>query len=119
MAALDFDWETQFCVSPYKETTRKMALSFCDVIRNGWIGRRLPRLLREAGMTEISTSLRTVSVTHDFLQLFLGEHVARTVASGTLAEQQADLWWTDLANSNAEGTFFYGVSAFIVAGVKI
>ena len=24
-----------------------------------------------------------------------------------------------LANSNAEGTFFYGVSAFIVAGVKI
>jgi len=24
-----------------------------------------------------------------------------------------------LANSNAEGTFFYGVSAFFVAGVKI
>jgi ubiquinone/menaquinone biosynthesis C-methylase UbiE len=119
MAALDFDWETQFCDSPYKETTRKIALSFCDGIRNGWIGRSLPRLLREAGMTEISTSLRTVSVTHDFLQLFLGGHVARAVASGTLAEQEADLWWNHLANSNAEGTFFYGVSAFIVAGVKI
>jgi ubiquinone/menaquinone biosynthesis C-methylase UbiE len=33
MAALDFDWETQFCDSPYKETTRKIALSFCDSIR--------------------------------------------------------------------------------------
>ena len=102
-----------------KETTRKIALSFCDSIRNEWIGRSLPRLLHEAGMTKISTSLRTVCVTHDFLQLFLSGHIARAVASGTLAEQEADLWWTHLANSNAEGTFFYGVSAFIVTGVKI
>jgi len=118
MAALDFDWETQFCDSPYKETTRKIALSFCDGIKNGWIGRSLPRLFREVGMTEISTSLRTVTVAYDFLQLFLGGHVARAVASGKLAEQDADLWWTHLANSNADGKFFYGVSAFIVAGVK-
>jgi len=118
MAALDFDWETQFCDSPYKETTRRIALSFCDAIKNGWIGRSLPRLFREVGMTEISTSLRTVTVTYDFLQLFLGGHVARLVASGRLAAQDADLWWTYLANSNAEGRFLYGVSAFIVAGVR-
>ena len=57
-------------------------------------------------------------MTYDFLQLLLGGHVVRAVASGKLAEQEADLWWTDLANSNAEGKFFYGFSAFIVAGVK-
>ena len=49
MAVQDFDWETQFCDSPYKDTTRKIALSFCDGMKNGWIGRRLPRLFREAG----------------------------------------------------------------------
>ena len=118
MAVFDFDWETQFCDSPYKETTRKIALSFCDGMKNGWIGRSLPRLFREAGMTSISSSPRTVTVTYDFLQLLLGGHVVRAVASGKLAEQEADLWWTDLANSNAEGKFFYGFSAFIVAGVK-
>ena len=69
-------------------------------------------------MTKISASLPTVTVTYDFLQLFLGGHVARAVASGKLAEQEADLWWTHLANSNAEGKFFYGLGAFIVAGVK-
>jgi len=46
MAVLDFDWEGQFCDSPYKETTRKIALTVCDSIRNGWIGRRLPRMFR-------------------------------------------------------------------------
>jgi hypothetical protein len=69
MAAQDFDWETQFCDSPHEETTRKIALSLCDGMKNGWIGRRLPRLFREAGMTDITVSFRTASITYDFLQL--------------------------------------------------
>jgi ubiquinone/menaquinone biosynthesis C-methylase UbiE len=58
MAVHDFDWESQFCDSPYKDTTRKIAVSFCDGMKNGWIGRCLPRLFREVGMTDISISFR-------------------------------------------------------------
>jgi ubiquinone/menaquinone biosynthesis C-methylase UbiE len=54
----DFDWESQFCDSPSKDTTRKIALSFCDGMKTGWIGRRLPRLFREIGMTYSSVSFR-------------------------------------------------------------
>jgi ubiquinone/menaquinone biosynthesis C-methylase UbiE len=118
MVVHDFDWESQFCDSPFKETTRKIALSFCDGMKNGWIGRCLPRLFREIGMTDISVSLRTITVTYEFLQLLLGGHVARAVAAGLLSEQEADLWWTHLAKANAEGVFVYGFTAFIVAGVK-
>jgi SAM-dependent methyltransferase len=118
MVVCDFDWESQFCDSPLKDTTRKIALSFCDGMKNGWIGRCLPRLFREVGMTDISVSFQTITVTYDFLQLLLGGHVARAVAAGILSEQEADLWWTHLAQANAEGIFLYGFSAFIVDGVK-
>jgi hypothetical protein len=118
MAVQDFDWETQFCDSPHKETTRRIALSFCDGMKNGWIGRSLPRLFREAGMTDITVSFRTLSITYDFLELLLGGHVARAVSSGILSENEADLWWTDLGRANAEGWFVYGLTAFIVSGCK-
>ena len=118
MAIQDFDWETQFCDSPYKDTTRKIALSFCDGMKNGWIGRRLPRLFREVGMVDVAVSFQTITATYDFLQLLLGGHVARAVSSGVLSEQEADLWWTNLAQAEDEGTFLYGLTAFIVSGTK-
>lgn len=118
MAIQDFDWETQFCDSPYEKTTRRIALSFCDRMKNGWIGRRLPRLLREAGMTGISTSFHTLPMTYVFLQLLLGGHVAQAVRNETLTEEEADLWWTHLAEADARGTFLYGFTAFVVTGVK-
>lgn len=118
MAVHDFDWESQFCDSPYKDTTRKIALSFCDGMKNGWIGRCLPRLFRDVGMSDISISFRTITVTYDFLQLLLGGHIVRAVASGVLSGQEADLWWTHLAQANADGNFLYGFTAFIVSGTK-
>lgn len=118
MAVHDFDWETQFCDSPYKDVTRKIALSFCDGIRHGWIGRRLPRLFGEIGMSGISVSLYTITVPYDFLQLLLGGHVARAVATGVVSEDEANLWWTHLARANAGGTFLYGFTGFVVCGTR-
>ena len=119
MAVLDFDWESQFCDSPYKQTTRKIALSFCDSMRNGWIGRQLPRIFREAGMTDVAVSFRTILVNYDFLQLLLGGHIARIVSDGTLSENEANLWWTHLATANRKGTFHYGFTGSIVSGAKL
>jgi ubiquinone/menaquinone biosynthesis C-methylase UbiE len=118
MSVHDFDWESQFCDSPYKDTTRKIALSLCDGMKSGWVGRRLPRLFREVGMTDLSVSFRTITLTYDFLQLLLGGHVVRAVASSILTEQEADQWWSHLAQANAEGNFLYGLTAFIVSGTK-
>jgi len=114
MAVQDFDWETQFCDSPYRDTTRKIACCFCDRMKNGWIGRRLPRFFREAGMVDVAVSFQT----YNFLQLLLGGHVAGAVSNGVLSEQEADLWWTNLAQAENEGTFLYGFTAFIVSGTK-
>ena len=118
MAVQDFDWETQFCDSAHKDTTRKIALSFCDSMKNGWIGRRLPRLFREVGMIDVKVSFQTLTLTYQFLELLLGGHIARAVANGVLSEGEADLWWRNLAQAEDEGTFVYGLTAFIVSGTK-
>jgi ubiquinone/menaquinone biosynthesis C-methylase UbiE len=119
MAVHDFDWESQFCDSPYKDTTRKIANSFCDGLKNGWIGRQLPRIFREVGMTDVSISFQTATFSYRFLQLLLGGHVAHAVSSGSLSESEANQWWTHLAQANDEGTFFCGLTAFIISGTKL
>ena len=67
ISVFDFDWETQFCDSPYKETTRTIALTFCDGMKNGWIGRRMPRLFESHGITDVAVKTETVFVTYEFL----------------------------------------------------
>jgi ubiquinone/menaquinone biosynthesis C-methylase UbiE len=48
LSVFDFDWETQIVDSPYLETTRLITRSFCGGFKNGWIGRRLPRIVQAA-----------------------------------------------------------------------
>jgi len=118
ISVFDFDWETQACDSPYKVTTRKIALTFCDTMKNGWIGRRLPRLLTSHGITDVALKNETVFVTYEFLKLLLGGHVARLHDNGVVSREEANQWWTSLAEADRDGTFLYGFTAFIVSGTK-
>ena len=118
MAVFDFDWETQFCHSSYRDVTRKITQSFCDGFKQGWIGRRLPSLFQKNRMGEVSVTYHTVTISFEMAQLLVGGHIAQAVASGVLSSDEADLWWTDLAQASRAGTFLYGFTAFIVAGTK-
>jgi ubiquinone/menaquinone biosynthesis C-methylase UbiE len=118
ISVFDFDWETQVCDSPYKETTRTIALTFCDGMKNGWIGRRLPRLFASHGIADIAVKNETAFVTYEFLKLLIGGHVARLHDTGVVSREEADQWWTSLAAADRDGTFLYGFTAFIVSGTK-
>jgi hypothetical protein len=118
LSVFDLDWETQFVDSPYPETTRLITRSLCDSVKNGWIGRRLPRLFKQHAMTGISVTPRMVMLTYPFLELLLGGHVARAQQMGALSPAQAERWWIHLREAHEVGTFLYGVTALIVAGVK-
>jgi ubiquinone/menaquinone biosynthesis C-methylase UbiE len=118
LAVADFDWESQFCDSPHKETTRKIALAFCDRLKNGWIGRRLPRLFREAGVVDVEVSYSVTTLTYEFLPFLLGHHITQLVQEDALSQLDAELWWDDLARAESEGQFLYGLTAFVVSGTK-
>jgi ubiquinone/menaquinone biosynthesis C-methylase UbiE len=118
LSVFDFDWDTQFVDSPYHETTRLITRSFCDSFKNGCIGRRLPRLFKQHALTDISVTPRAVRMTYPFSELLLGGHVSRAQQMGTLSPADAERWWTHLREAHEAGTFLYGFTALIVAGVK-
>jgi ubiquinone/menaquinone biosynthesis C-methylase UbiE len=118
ISVLDMDWETQACDSPHKETTRKIALTFCDGMKNGWIGRRLPRLFKQHGITDVTVKTHNIFLNYEFLTLMLGGHVAQLVEKGALTRDEANAWWTGLAEADRQGTFMYTFTAFMVAGEK-
>jgi ubiquinone/menaquinone biosynthesis C-methylase UbiE len=118
LSVFDFDWETQIVDSPYTETTRLITRSFCDNFKNGWIGRRLPRLFKQHGMTDVSIAPQTIIISYPFLELLLGGHLTRAQQSGVVSPADAERWWTNLRVAHEAGTFFYAFTALIVAGTK-
>ncbi len=60
VAIWEADWETLAIDGPDRAVTRRIANFLCDSLPQGWIGRMLPRLLREAGVTDIRVYPETV-----------------------------------------------------------
>ena len=118
LSVFDFDWETQIVDSPYTETTRLITRSFCDNFKNGWIGRRLPRLFKQHGMTDVSIAPQTIILNYPFLELLLGGHLTRAQQAGLVSSADAERWWTNLREAHEAGTFIYAITALIVAGTK-
>ena len=118
LSVFDFDWETQIVDSPYRETTRLIARSFCDGFKNGWIGRRLPRLFKQHAMMDVRVSPQTIFISYPFLELLLGGHLARVQHEGVVSAADIERWWTHLREAHQAGTFLYAITALIVAGTK-
>ena len=75
IAVFDFDWDTLIIDHPDKETTRTIVLTYLDSIRNGWIGRQLPRLFKEKHVEVLSVDVVQVLVHYVLAELFLGSHL--------------------------------------------
>ena len=112
IVVFDFDWDTLIIDHPDKETTRTIVLSHSDSIRNGWIGRQLPRLFKEQRLEGISIDPVQVFVHYALAELFLGSHLTQLQASGTLVARQARQWWEYLQRADKRGTLlisFHGL----------
>jgi hypothetical protein len=73
--AFDFDWGTLIIDHPDKETTRTIIRTYSDSIRNGWIGRQLPRLFKEQQLEVRSIDSLQVFPHFELCELFLGSHL--------------------------------------------
>jgi ubiquinone/menaquinone biosynthesis C-methylase UbiE len=118
VVVFDFDWDTLIIDHPDKETTRAIVLSYSDSMRNGWIGRQLPRLFKEQGLKVLSIDPVQVFVHYALAELFLGSHLAHLQASGVLSPDQARRWWEHLQRADKHGTLLIGFTTFIVVGAR-
>ncbi len=118
VSIFDFDWDTFVIDSPEKATTRVVVDAFSDGIRNGWIGRQLPRLLHNHGISDINVVGHPVFIDFDFFGLLIGGRLTAAQTDGLIDPDQIRSWWADLADADHSGTFFAGFMAFIVSGTK-
>jgi SAM-dependent methyltransferase len=118
ISIFDFDWDTFVIDSSDKQTTRAVVDAFCDGISNGWIGRQLPRLLREHGVSDIDVVGHEVFVDFEFFGLLIGGRLTAAQAAGLLDPDQVRAWWQGLVDAEQTGTFLAGFTAFIVSGTK-
>jgi SAM-dependent methyltransferase len=118
VSVFDFDWDTMLVDSPHRDVTRAVVRSFSDHMKNGWIGRQLPRLFRESGLDDVSMQARALFVPFPFFELLMGGHLARMARSGAVPQPDLDAWSAGLAQAHAAGHFVAGFTAFIVAGTR-
>jgi SAM-dependent methyltransferase len=115
----DFDWETLFVDSPYKSITRAVARSFCEGIKQGWIGRSLPRLFKEAGLTHVLVEPHPARFPNcTFAHRPFDGHLSQAVAAGALPENELSSWWTYLEPAEERGHVLAGLLGFVVSGTK-
>lgn len=93
-------------------------MSHSDSIRNGWIGRQLPRLFKEHRLEALSIDPVQVSVHYALAELAFGGHLALLQTNGTLSAERARQWWEYLQQADERGTLFISFTAFIVVGLK-
>jgi SAM-dependent methyltransferase len=118
IVVFDFDWDTVFVDSPYKETTRKIVQTFSDGIKHGWIGRSLPRLFHAAGLTEVACVPHAVRIYCAFAHRLLDGHLTKAQATGILSSDELTCWWAHLEKAEDVGQFHLGFLGFIVSGRK-
>jgi len=118
IVVFDFDWDTLMIDHPDKETTRTFVRSYSDSIRNGWIGRQLPRLFKEQHLEGLSIDPVQVFVHYALAELAFGSHLVLLQRDGTFSAGRAQQWWDYFKQADDRGTLLISFTALIVVGAK-
>jgi ubiquinone/menaquinone biosynthesis C-methylase UbiE len=118
VAALEFDQDSTMLDHPDRDTTRVILQSFGDAMANGWIGRQLPRMFRQAGLTDLSVTPVVNLGEPAMFQAMVRSHVNRLCADNVLTASQAASWWHALERQAADGHFLVGAVIFVVAATR-
>ena len=120
LALTEPDW-AGLLIDADREVTRRILDTACDGYAQGWIGRALPRIMRQAGYSEVYVE----GVTLLFPDLAVARHLweldaaaAAAVAKGAVTQRDADAWIADLEARQARGEFFCSLTGIDVMGRK-
>jgi ubiquinone/menaquinone biosynthesis C-methylase UbiE len=115
------DYGTMAIDSDNRALSRRILDFYCDQVCQGWIGRQLPRLFKEAGLTDVTTRADTVILTnYTFAEKALGlQTVAlRAQGAGAITLDEALEWLGYLRRASQAGRFFCSVTGFSACGSK-
>ncbi len=97
---------------------RKITHATCDYMKNGWLGRQLPRLLQQAGLENIRVDGSLMPLDYAFFQLAFNGILQSVRATGAVSEDELISFWDALKQAEQEGHFFARMGGFVVSGRK-
>ncbi|HEX5145993.1 MAG TPA: methyltransferase domain-containing protein [Conexibacter sp.] len=118
LVAFEFDWDTLAIDGADVELTRQIVRSYCDGVPNGAVGRTLPRLLRSAGLVDVTAIPHAVEIPFDFFTWILSGHLDAAIAAGSFAADELIGWWDAIDAAHARGQFYAAILGFVAAGTK-
>ena len=111
------DWDTLAYSIPDKELQRKVTLSFTDHHGDGWVGRRLYPLCREAGAREIELHPYVIHNAEYSIRKYGGplSYVIRDylLRTGKCTEEEVRRWLQLLSDAFDDHTYFFSLSRFV------
>jgi len=121
VVAYEPDWGTTVIDAPDMELTQRINTFIVRSVENGWIGRQLLRLFRDAGLQEVQVDADVWTIT-DF-ELGAGlmrlEHtLASAREAGVLTEAESRAWLDSLRDAGQRDRFLGSLTFFYAAGVK-
>lgn len=122
IVVVDPDWETFTVDAADARVTRAILNHGVDsYVRNGWIGRRLFGLFRQAGLDEVEiTPFTEIETGHEQIvqTLRLAEHAERAREAGLVSAAEAEAWLDGLAEAGRTGRLFCSLTYFIASGTN-
>jgi hypothetical protein len=115
------DSETRVQDAPDRELTRRILTQFHEQFPNRQMGRQLPCLFKQAGLTEVSVHPHTVFSTEPasgFGRNWIRRAVERAEAAGVVAEEEASTWLGQPQEAERAGHIFAALTCFVVSGRK-
>jgi ubiquinone/menaquinone biosynthesis C-methylase UbiE len=119
IVVFEVDFETLVVDAPDRPLARKVLNSWCDSVRNGWLGRHIPALFQDCRLRDVQVIPHTLVLTYDLAITLVGPATVESALQKgivTPAETAAWLQWLDEARE--AGRFFSTLTGFIVAGRK-
>ena len=116
------DWETVTVDVPDRALARKVLGFLCDGVRHGWIGRRLPGLFRDAGLTRLTVEAGVLTLDNaELAEEALGTASAavRAYDAGVLTAEETTRWLAALQEASRSQRFFASLTGFTVCGARI
>lgn len=121
LVVMEPDFETCVIDSPNHTLTRAILNLGCEVVRNGWMGRHLRALFRDAGLAEVAVEAVPIVFT-DYATanqfMWLERTAQRAVDDRLLDAAEVDRWLSELRAADHDGRFFGAVEGFLASGRK-
>ena len=121
VASIDQDGDTTAIDHPDREVTRRLVRFSSDHrFADGWTGRRLLRMFRDAGLTDVRVTVRTHIDTEpgSFLHSIALRLAEAAMQAGAVGEREANRWLAQLAELAEAGSFFASINYYLCAGTK-